>query len=152
MAKKKSTKKAAPRKATTTKKTTPKKKVVKKVVHKARPAPRRVSLGLPSKAPKTVEAAEGDSKDQSKPPAGTSQPAAAGGTVVAKDGGGFVVTIVREFTADECKAIENVTGGNEGDDIADVLLGFCAQHLEDAIADAEADTADEQSRYDNTKD
>lgn len=145
MAKKTKKKKAAPKKAAK-----PAKKIVKKAPKKApRPASRRVALGLPSKAPKTVEAAEGDSKDQTQPPAETSKPAAAGGTVTEKDGGGFIVTVTREFTKEECDAVLNVGGGESGDndDIGEVLLDFCHKHIDDAVAEAEADTASEQPRY-----
>lgn len=131
-----------------------KKKVVKKSpATKAAPRKpaarkRRVPLGVPAKSASTVKAAE--SPEHPVPPAGQDKPDAAGGDSFTHVGDGvYEVTLRRKFTAEEAAAIVNAAGDDEldTDQIGNRIVDFSHDALEDAIAEAEADSESEHPRF-----
>lgn len=146
MAKKKKASKKAAKK--TTKKTAP----ASKAPRKPQQRKRRVSLGLPAKDTSTVKA---DATEHPAPPAETSTKTdAAGGDKFKHVGEGvYEVTITRRFSAEETGAVMNAAGETEADvdEIGRVLIDFAHKHLDDAVAEAEADTASEQARYNSVE-
>lgn len=120
----------------------------KKAERKPAARKRRVSLGLPAKSSKTVKAA--DAPEHQSPPADSAKPDAAGGDSYKHVGDGvFQVTITRTFTASETGACFNAAGETEGDEdqMGNALVEFMHKHVDDAVAEAEADTESEQPRY-----
>lgn len=134
------------------KKTTKRKTVTKSKKAAARkPAARkrRVRLGAPSKRAAIVRAA--DSPEHPQPSVDCAKSDAAEGNTFTRVGdNAYEVCLRRSFSSEEVAALINVATSDESmtpDAIGRHLVDFSLHAIDDAVAEAEADTEAEQPRY-----